>query len=297
MTNFKTTLLILLNLIVVSNSFSQNDALTNGDHYYLISVDDISAFKISSKVVADFRPNENTNQLYIWDNTYLPGVVSGPNSFGDANATWISVVVNNVGWSGAGFYSSDAYLLDKLATVTANPDNYYFHISVKCSNNKSFLFGMDGQSNIRFAVGSTTYSDGGTNYQPITDFPRDGEWHTIEIPMAALKQMGLLYSVGMGSKNVFWFLCGGVAGVALEMDGIFIYEKKLNTAIDNESVSDNFIVTRKTVCLPNASEPLELYNAMGVKIKSTHESTMGIDDLAKGIYIVRSGKNTIKIRL
>jgi hypothetical protein len=296
MTNFKISLLILLNLSLVSNLFSQN-SLTNGDHYYLISMDDINAAKVSSKVVADFRPNENTNFLYIWENTYLPGVVSGPNSFGDANATWISVVVSNVGWSGAGFYSSDKYFLDKLATVTDNPDNYFFHISVKSRNNGSFLFGMDGQSNVRFAIGSTAYNDGGTIYQAITDFPRDGEWHTIEIPMTSLKQMGLLYSVGMDNKNVFWFLCGGVPGVTLDMDGIFIYEKQVNTGIDGESISDKFIVTRKTISLPNASAPLELYNNMGVKIKSTHESTMGIENLTTGIYIIRSGKYTQKIRL
>lgn len=297
MTNFKTYLLILLSLILVRSSFSQN-ALTDGDNYYLISMDDISASKINSKVVADFRPNQSTNNLYIWADTYTPENVTGLNSFGDANVSWVSLIVNTVGWSGAGFHSTNTALLDKLATVTANPENYFLHFAVKSSDNACHLFGMDGQSNIKFSIGPTPFIDNGVSTPTITNFPRDGEWHTIEIPMTTLKQMGLSYSTNnMDSKNVFWLLSGGVPGVKLELDAIFIYEKKLNTAIDNESVSDNFIVTPKTLCLPNASEPLELYNAMGIKIKSTHESTIGIDNLAKGIYIVRSGKNTIKIRL
>lgn len=292
---------MLLGFIMVHSSFSQN-ALTNGDNYYLISMDDSDAAKISSKVVADFRPNNSTNILYIWENTYLSGNCTGLNSFGTENANWISLIVNSVGWSGAGLNSKNTVLLNKLATITANPANYFLHIAIKSSDNATHLFGIEGQTFVRFAVGSTSFNDNGIIVPAITDFPRDGAWHTIEIPMTTLKQMGLLYSANNPTYstfgiNIFWFLSGGVPGVKLELDAVFIYEKKLNTAIDNESITANFNVTNKTISLPNATEPLELYNNMGTKIRTTHESIMGIENLAKGIYIVRSGKNTMKIRL
>lgn len=296
MTNFKTYLL-MLSLIIVHCTFSQN-TLTEGDNYYLISMDDANAQKIDSSIVADFRPNESTNNLYIWVNSYIQGNSVGANSFGETNASWVSLIVSNIGWSGAGFHSSNTTLLDKLATVTNNPDNYFLHIALKSSDNACHLFGMDGESHTKFTIGPAPFTDNGVNTPAITDFPRDGKWHAIEIPMTTLKQMGLSYSTNnIDSKNILWFLSGGVTGVTLEMDAIYIYKKKLNTAIDNESLSANFIVTNKTISFPYTSEPLELYNIMGVKIKSSHESTMGIDDLAKGIYIVRSGKNTMKITI
>lgn len=296
MTNFKIYLL-MLSLIIVHCTFSQS-TLTEGDNYYLISMDDVNAKKIDSSIVADFRPNESINNLYIWENSYIQGNSIGANSFGEINVSWVSLIVNTIGWSGASFHSTNTTLLDKLATVTDNSDNYFLHIALKSSDNACHLFGMDGASYVKFTIGSTPFVDNGVNIPIITDFPRDGKWHAIEIPMATLKQMGLSYSTNnMDSKNIFWFLSGGVTGITLEMDGIFIYRKKLNTAIDNESLSANFIVTNKTISFPDTSDPLELYNIMGVKIKSSHESTMGIDDLTNGIYIVRSGKNTMKITI
>ena len=61
--------------------------------------------------------------------------------------------------------------------------------------------------------------------QPLADFTRDGEWQEIEIPMSTLKTNGLLYSVGMGTKNVLWLLAGGVAGTTIDLDAVFIYKK------------------------------------------------------------------------
>lgn len=301
MTNFKTLLIIFMSQMMAQSSFSQ-EVLTNGDNYYLISMDDSDAAKISSRVVADFRPNNSTNILYIWDNTYSPGTCTGLNSFGTENANWISLIVNSVNWSGAGLNCKNTASLNKLAAITADPANYYLHLAIKSNDNATHLFGIEGQTFVRFAVGSTSFNDNGIIVPAITDFPRDGAWHTIEIPMTTLKQMGLLYSANNPTYstfgiNIFWFLSGGVPGVKLELDAVFIYEKKVNTAIDNESMSANFIVTNKTISLPNAAEPLELYNTLGTKIRTSQESTLGIEDLAKGIYIVRSGKNTIKIRL
>ena len=296
MTNFKTYLL-LLSLFIVHCTFSQS-TLTEGDNYYLISMDDVNAHKIESSIVADFRPNESTNNLYIWVDSYIQGNSIGTNSLDETNVSWVSLIVSNIGWSGAGFHSSNTSLLDKLANVTNNPDNYFLHIALKSSDNACHLFGMDGESQTKFTIGSAPFKDNGVDIPPITDFPRDGKWHAIEIPMTTLKQMGLSYSANnMNSKNILWFLSGGVSGVTLEMDAIYIYEKKLNTAIDNASLSANFIITNKTISFPYTSEPLEFYNIMGVKIKSSHEPTMGIDDLKKGTYIVRSGKNTIKITI
>jgi len=196
----------------------------NGTEYYPISLDGVTATKLGTKIKADLRPDDAIKFLYIWDNTFTAGTPSGPNCFGEVES-WVSLFVGTVGWSGAGFNVKDGAALDKLAAITANPDKYYLHIGIKSKSTATFAVGMDGQSNVKFAIGPNEFNDNGTLIQPLADFPRDGEWQKIEIPMSTLKTKGLLYSTGMGEKNVFWFLAGGVTGTELNFDGVFIYKK------------------------------------------------------------------------
>ncbi|VBB48381.1 conserved exported hypothetical protein [uncultured Paludibacter sp.] len=199
-------------------------ASLTGSAYYPIILDAASSAKVQSKIVADLRPDEATKFLYVWENTYTAGTATGPNFYGEVEG-WVSLVVGSVGWSGAGFNVQDATTIDKLADITANPTGYYLHIGIKSKDNAVHVIGLDGQSNVKFALGATAFNDNGTLIEPLADFKRDGEWHEIEIPMTTLKTNGLLYASGMGTKNVFWFLSGGVAGTTLDLDAVFIYKK------------------------------------------------------------------------
>jgi hypothetical protein len=196
----------------------------NGTEYYPIILDGVTAVKLGTKIKADLRPDEITKFLYIWDNTFAAGTATGPNFYGEVEG-WTSLTVGTVGWSGAGFNVNDNTLTDKLVAITNNPNNYYLHIGIKSKGNAVYVFGMDGQSNVKFAVGASAFNDNGTMIQPLADFDRDGEWQQIEIPMSTLKTNGLLYSTGMGAKNIIWFLAGGVAGTTLDLDAVFIYKK------------------------------------------------------------------------
>jgi len=195
-----------------------------GTEYFPIILDGVTATALGTKIKADFRPDEINKFLYIWDNTFISGTPTGPNCFGQVEP-WTSLVVGTSGWSGAGFFCRDAASLNQLVPVTANPANYFLHIGIKSRSNAVFVFGLDGQSGVKFAIGSAPFNDNGNIIQPLADFPRDGEWQKIEIPMSTLKNNGLLYSTGMTDKNVLWFLAGGVAGTTLDLDAVFIYKK------------------------------------------------------------------------
>ncbi len=196
-----------------------------GTEYFPIVLDGITAGTLGSKIKADFRPDEVNNFLYIWDNTFNPGTSTGPNPFGEVEP-WTSLIVGTNGWSGGGFFSKSTADLDKLVPLTANTDKYYLHMAIKSRSSATYVFGMDGQSNVKFAVGPTAFNDNGTMIEPLADFPRDGEWQKIEIPLSTLKANGLLYSTGMVDKNVLWFLAGGVTGTTLEIDAVFLYKKQ-----------------------------------------------------------------------
>ncbi len=200
-------------------------ATLTGTEYYPIVLDGVTAGKLGTKIIADFRPDEAKKNLWLWDGTFTAGTPAGPNCFGEVEP-WTSLIVGSVGWSGAGFNCLDGTLLDKLVPVTANPDKYYLHIGIKSKSNTVYVFGLDGQSGVKFAVGATAFNDNGTLIQPLADFDRDGEWQQIEIPMTTLKTNGLLYSVGATDKNVLWFLAGGIAGTTIDLDAVFIYKKQ-----------------------------------------------------------------------
>lgn len=195
-----------------------------GSHYFPIVLDSVSAKAIEGKIVADLRPDEATKFLYIWDNTFTAGICTGPNAYGEVE-DWTSLVVGSGGWSGAGFNVQDATLTDKMVDITNNPNDYYLHMVLRSRAQTVYLFALDGQSNAKFSIGTTGFNDNGTISPAIADFTRDGEWHEIEIPISQLKALGLLYSVGMGTKNVLSFLAGGVTGTTLDMDAVFIYKK------------------------------------------------------------------------
>lgn len=210
--------------VTVTESTNFKASLT-GTEYYPIILDGTTAKALGAKIKADFRPDEATKFLYVWDNTYTAGQTTGPNFYGEVEG-WVSLSVGSVGWSGAGFFCKDAALLDKLAPLTANTDKYYLHIGVKSKDNAVHVIGMDGQSNVKFALGATAFNDNGTLIQPLGDFTRDGEWHEIEIPLSTLKTNGLLYSTGMKEKNVMFVLSGGTAGKTIDLDAVFIYKKQ-----------------------------------------------------------------------
>lgn len=210
-------------VVTVTNATNFKASLT-GTEYYPIIMDGVTSKALGTKIKADFRPDEATKFLYIWDNTFVASPTTGPNFYGEVEA-WTGLSVGTVGWSGAGFNCKDGALLDKLVPITANTDKYYLHIGIKSKSTGTFVIIMEGQSNVKFAIGATPFNDNGTIIQPLADFDRDGEWHEIEIPMSTLKTNGLLYSLGAVDKNVLAFLAGGVAGTSINLDAVFIYKK------------------------------------------------------------------------
>ncbi len=215
---------------VTATSGNIGDASLEGSNYYLILLDEVSAQKISDKIVGDYRIDDNQTNLYIWStgDTYAAGSCVGPNSFGEVT-DWLSLVVQNVGWSGFGINCAKLTELDKLATVTDNPDGYYFHIAIKSQQTgKSHRFYMNGtgDANGGFVLGSATFVDNNKSYVPYADFTTDGEWNYFDIPMSVLVNEGLKYRTGnTAALNVFCGLSGGTSGTTLDVDAVFIYKK------------------------------------------------------------------------
>ena len=199
-------------------------ACLTGSNYFIISMDNLTAATLGDRVVADYRTDNNTESFAIWDTTYSVIPCTGTNFFGE-NQSWRNLVVNSVGWSGAHFYCQNVSLLEKFAPIEVNSARYYLHIGIQSSDSTVFLFGLFDEPGMQFAVGSHAFNDNGNMVQALTDFPRDGKWHEIEVPLYELKTEQFQYNSSMGAKNVLWFLSGDVPGTKVNVDALFIYKK------------------------------------------------------------------------
>ncbi len=197
-----------------------------GSEYFVFQLGETASSKIASKIVADFRPDNNIKNLFIWDATYIAGTTQGLNFYGDPEG-WVSLDVLSVGWSGFAYNVEDLELLNKLSAIMANPENYYFHIAIKSTDNASHLLFLDGTAGSgKICVGETAFVDKGVTYQPVAGLTRDGSWNEIEVCMADLVAQGLSYgNSNTVALNVFGALSGGVAGTNLQFDAAFIYKK------------------------------------------------------------------------
>jgi len=289
------SLMLLVAGAFAMNAFAQDD-FTKGTGYHLIYLDQASADKIpAANITKDYRTDDVNNFLYIWDNTYTSNTAAGPNWNGEVGE-FLDFSVNSVGWSGFGFASPATYLRDWSA-VTAD---YTFHIAMKATNaatHNLIIYGPGGLVG-KAAIGATPFVDNGVSTPVWGNFVRDNKWHLIEIPMSYFFDQGLRFPEPFGS-NIFATLSGGVAGVEVSMDAIFFYRKE-TTGVNNVK-GDNLdvLVTKNTISVigANAKTPVQLFSITGAKIRTSNEAIMGIEDLQKGIYIVRCGQLSKKIAI
>ena len=198
-------------------------ACLNGSNYYLITLDATSYESIKDRVKADYRPNDTTNFLYVWDYTLVGGTTAGLGYYGNAGEEWVSLVYNNVGWFGAGFFSSQKAELDKLAEIAAvNGEGYYLHMAWMAQHSSTYTVRLyDNSVEVDIQVGDENAEYG---------FKRDGEWHELEVPMTVFFQKGLYYraeNIPADGMNVLAIVQGtsGALAPGFDIDAFFIYKK------------------------------------------------------------------------
>lgn len=174
---------------------------------------------VSGKLRAGYETLPDKTQFMIWQTDYdtppvltmTEGEGSGVNSFGK-NESFTSCVVSDRGWSGAAFNvgKDDATDLSVLSTE----ENYYLHLAIRDNDYVThfpYTIKVNGKG---IKLGNT---DG-----CLTDFTRDGEWYSLDIPLSAIGA-SLFTSATDFSGDLFTFDAGGKQGTKLEIDNVFFY--------------------------------------------------------------------------
>ena len=191
-----------------------------------IILDGVTAEANASLIAADFRPNDVEKNLWVWDGSYTGGNATGLNFYGNTEG-YLSLVTATPTYGGAGFNLADGTEFLAAATalrkeIVANPDKFALHLAIKSTDAQNVSYYILSCEGTYFTIGSaaTSYSS-----NVIGDYPRDGQWHEFNIELSAYATA--LASVVDGKEgNVFCMLAAGPQGSVLNLDAVYIYEKK-----------------------------------------------------------------------
>lgn len=271
---------------------------TKGTNYYLIYLDGetTEANIPAAKIKKDYRTDDVTHFLYIWENTYISNTAVGPNS-NDVPGEYLDFSVGSVGWSGFGFAG-----VAPGKDMSGVDNTYYLHFAMKATDEAAHashqvIINQDPHV-AKIVIGNKPFVDGGTSFDPIGDFPRDGEWYNFDIPMSTLAKLGCSFANETATTgNVFSMLSGAVAGTNICLDAIFFYQRTDDpNGVESAEINADQIIVNDNMIKVESDNAIELFDISGKLIKSSIES-MDLAGLNGGVYIVKSGNNVKKIAI
>lgn len=303
MRNLITFLCVVAIAAFTGNKMNAQDMSSlEGSNYYLIwlDADSEAEYEISGKIVQDLRVNWDgtTNPtgekaMYIWENTYAANPANGKGSLGQIGGFLDFTAIG--GWSGLGFTMRDDSPTRFDVDYTKLTDDYRFHMAVKSNMAKSHMiqvFGSkDGAAKFSVGVGSMESTP---NITP--NFKSDGSWNIIDIPVSELRTYGFTNRAPFGGN--YFVILSGPATNQIAVDAIYFYNPNPAAGVNDVKVGKlDVIVTNQIVEVLNATSPIEVYSVTGSLVKTLNEPIFGVDELAKGVYIVKSGYATAKIMI
>lgn len=255
----------------------------------------LAKFEAQGANVTSAAPNDADNNLWVWDNTLQAGDATNP-GVGDHFDGYASFVVGTAGWSGAG------YNCTSLNTEWWNADTR-FHIAYMSPATAPASIaiivadgGDMGSQPAKVALGDA-FNDNGAIFPAVG--PKAGDdWQGIDISFSDLKKLYPTFdwkAVKEWKGNIMSFLAGGVTGQAFAFDAIYFYQLGDGSGINGISADEaEWVVTANTVNVAGANG-IELYNLGGQLVKKTAGTTLGLSNLAKGVYVAKSGNQAKKI--
>lgn len=287
---------------------AQDFSSLEGSDYHVIWLDSDTEveFEITDKIVQDLRVTwDATNNpdgaiaLYIWENQWAGVEANGLGAFGQVGGF---LNFNKLlGWAGLGLCMRDNAPTSFDVDYTSMTDDYRFHMATRsASSGKSFGIELTGQTSAaaKFAVGSPTVDPAGYSPNLTPNFVADGiTWNIIDIPVSQLKEYGF-QNRGTFRGNFLNIISPDQGtGSNIAIDAIFFYKPKSNVGVvsPQKDTQLQVQVTDRIVQVTNATAPIEVYSLTGVKVKTSNEPVFGVEELNKGVYVIKSGAAVAKV--
>ena len=202
--------------------FAEDEIVLPQAQAWPVIMDTVTFEMYQENIVGDFRYNGVDNNLWIWASgeTYQQIENVGFNYFGNTEGYLSLRVAAPDGWSGAGFDVANTKALKMMRilrdSIVAHPNDYYLHIAIKSTDQASHEFRLFGNQP-SFTIGTTPVDQGAV----IGDFLRDGEWHSLYIPLASYANTIATVNLDVTDVNIFCFLSGSAVGAVLNLDAVY----------------------------------------------------------------------------
>lgn len=212
---------------------------SDDERYYVIYLDEATSnMNLTSSQTIDCGPNGTSRQLYNWNENGGESIAApeGKNTFGESGSymSW----KKKADWFGIGYNVGGSTAPLNLSGIS---NDYYLHLAVKSTNPDKITFSTtDGKEKEAKIIL-------GTGDDAIADFPRDGKWHNLDIPVNLLNlKYGLDFTTSTNyTGNIFCLAFEGEEGATVDYDAVFFHGPKSAPAYASETVADKkFSITK-----------------------------------------------------
>lgn len=207
----------------------------------------------------DMRPNDLDKHMYLWEST-LSGTTETDSPY--EGAIYSKFVVNS-GWCGLGFINDEPV---DFSTFAHN--DFILHFAIKTTAGCPLFIKLESGGYPGF---------GRVNMTGKYDFPRDGQWHRIEIPMSAFYASGLIWKGNTSGKNIFTLISeSSTAGQVISLDAVYFH---CGTRLDG---------TTYTSDMPDETDPANpsyYYVASETGLDGNNVVDLRPDDMNRFLYV------------
>jgi hypothetical protein len=200
---------------LLSNTWGAGEELFKND-YFVYILEQIGGDFLRGRVDGEFYIDDETKIFDYFSGTIDNKPYSGNSFYNTSSTGWVSIETTqqaqNLGWSGGGFRTTTALNLN----IT---QSFNFHIALKSSQSYDFNIVVGGAADSQAPVTFGASAGAGIDFV----LPRDGKWHSFEIPTQTLVNKGL--SVGQMTAGQYYlkFELGNGVGNGLEVDATYFY--------------------------------------------------------------------------
>lgn len=265
--------------------------------YLVLSDAAIADFREAGATVTYIGANGENENLYIWEDT-MTGYTSNNLGVDEEEVEYPAIEVTNKGWSGAGYNSKED---GPGLNFSHFNDETRFHLAYMTPSGTApasvaiiLLNGDEKPSNPgSFALGAA-FDDNGVIYNPIAPVATE-EWQGIDLSLGDVKKLFPDFNYipsAHWTGNVMSWLAGGVAGRTIAFDTVYFYNTTDNdSGVAGVEADATLVITENTINSTVAG--IEVYNMQGAAVKSVAGTVCGINNLAAGVYVAKSG-NVVK---
>lgn len=239
--------------------------------YVLVAVEE--GIVPAGKKSLDLRPNGTDINLYVWENT----AAENPTVDGEAfeGSQYSSLKIQSA-WFGFGIMNSAPYDF-----TCFQYKDFRFHIALRTTSAMPLELRFEG-------FGSAVYSVGEK------ELPRDGKWHSIDIPVADLAAQGLVWDGEQQGMNYFSLVSeASEPGAVLDFDAAYFYstgESSVATVASEGKLAYSAGTLRAAV----GGGEVAVYAVSGQQIYRGHDAEISASGWARGVYIARQGGEVLK---